>query len=583
MSKAPWLILGLGRDGFAPGECSDLIPGEPHQVTAGRRKKLPMNHRNPFSSATLVTGHSIGRFLERRDFLPIVLALVCCSVSPAARAQLPSPSPDGGYPNQNTAEGEGALQNVSPFAERNTAVGFEALLGNVFGRFNTATGAFALSNNNGTGNTAIGDSALKDNTTGVVNTATGFFALANNTKGSFNTATGDSALTSNKTGNDNTATGDGALSSNTTGRANTATGSLALVNNTTADNNTATGFGALVNNTASNNTATGADALSHNRNGTANTANGYDALLANWSGSFNTADGAQALFNNTTGQRNTAVGFNALFNNSVGSGNTATGYQALQNNSGDGNTATGVNALLLNQGKTNTANGAHSLESNQSGNQNVAVGGFALSQNTVGSSNIAVGFNSGSNLTTGSNNISIGALGMGDESRVIRIGTPGKQNATFIAGIYNASEGGIVKTVYINNNGQLGTQPPASSRRFKEEIRPMDQTSEAILDLKPVTFQYKDDRTGIPQFGLIAEEVAKVNPDLVVRDENGQIYTVRYEAVNAMLLNEFLKAHRKLEEQQTTIEQQQIEALTATVQKVSDQVALSKPPTTAGR
>jgi Chaperone of endosialidase len=140
--------------------------------------------------------------------------------------------------------------------------------------------------------------------------------------------------------------------------------------------------------------------------------------------------------------------------------------------------------------------------------------------------------------------------------------------------------------VYINSNGQLGTQPPASSRRFKEAIKPMDKSSEAILGLKPVTFHYKSDAQNTPQFGLIAEEVAKVNPDLVVRDDNGEIYTVRYEAVNAMLLNEFLKEHqravadhRKVEEQGALIarQQKQIEALTATVQKVSDQIALSKP------
>ena len=214
--------------------------------------------------------------------------------------------------------------------------------------------------------------------------------------------------------------------------------------------------------------------------------------------------------------------------------------------------------------------------------------------NTTGSSNIALGSNAGINLTTGSNNIDIGAPGVAGESKKIRIGKQGTQSATFIAGIYNVNEGGTIKPLFINSNGQLGTQAPASARRFKKEIKPMDQTSEAILGLKPVTFQYKSDSRATPQFGLIAEEVAKINPDLVVRDDDGEIYTVRYEAVNAMLLNEFLKEHRRVQEQRNYFEakmadqqktfegtfaqqQKQIEALTVTVQKVSDQIALSKP------
>jgi hypothetical protein len=160
------------------------------------------------------------------------------------------------------------------------------------------------------------------------------------------------------------------------------------------------------------------------------------------------------------------------------------------------------------------------------------------------------------------------------------------RGATFIAGISGVDEGGTISAVYINTDGQLGTQPPPSSRRFKEDVKLMDKTSEAILALKPVTFHFKNDEANIPQFGLIAEEVAQVNPDLVSRDRDGKPYTVRYEAVNAMLLNEFLKEHRKNEEQGATIAEQQkeIQALAATVkeqasqiQKVSVQVELSKP------
>ena len=216
----------------------------------------------------------------------------------------------------------------------------------------------------------------------------------------------------------------------------------------------------------------------------------------------------------------------------------------------------------------------------------------ALLNNKTGSSNIAVGSQAGSNLTTGSNNIHIGNLGVAGESGKIRIGKQGTQNGTFIAGIYNMNEGGTIKPVYINSNGRLGTQPPASARKFKEEIKAMEKSSEGILKLKPVTFRYKNDAEHTPQFGLIAEEVANVNPDLVVRDEHGKVYTVRYEAVNAMLLNEFLKEHQKVQGLEATIaqlksrtgkqeaagaqQQKQIEALTTGLQKVSAQLELSK-------
>src|SRR5262249_15163811 len=182
-----------------------------------------------------------------------------------------------------------------------------------------------------------------------------------------------------------------------------------------------------------------------------------------------------------------------------------------------------------------------------------AAEGFQALLHSTGSNNIALGANAGSNLTTSSNNIEIGNVGVAAESAKIRIGKQGTQNGTFIAGIYNVNEGGTIKPIYINSTGRLGTQPPASARKFKEEIKAMENASEGILKLKPVTFRYKNDAEHTPQFGLVAEDVAKVNPDLVVRDEKGEIYTVRYDAVNAMLLNEFLKEHRKNEEQQSTI------------------------------
>ncbi len=233
--------------------------------------------------------------------------------------------------------------------------------------------------------------------------------------------------------------------------------------------------------------------------------------------------------------------------------------------------------------------GNYTLLSNTVGNYNTAVGSAALEYST-GANNIALGNQAGFNLTTGNNNIDIGAQGVAGESGKIRIGKGA--SGTFISGIYNKTVASGVGVI-VDSTGHLGTVQ--SSARYKEAIKPMDKASEAILQLKPVTFRYKQelDPDGMPQFGLIAEEVEKINPDLVVRGEDGKVSTVRYEAVNAMLLNEFLKEHRSVQDLKETVAQQQkqiaaqqataaqqqkqIEALTATVQKVSDQIVLSKP------
>jgi uncharacterized coiled-coil protein SlyX len=217
-------------------------------------------------------------------------------------------------------------------------------------------------------------------------------------------------------------------------------------------------------------------------------------------------------------------------------------------------------------GSNSTAIGIDALNSNTSGNNNTANGGDALEHNTTGSNNIALGFNAGANLTTGSNNIDIGALGVAGEAAKIRIGKQGTQNGTFIAGIFGVPITG--STVVVNSNGRLGVA--TSSARFKEAIKPMDKASEAILALKLVTFRYKKelDPESIPQFGLVAEDVAKVSPDLVARDAEGKVFTVRYEAVNAMLLNEFLKEHKKVEEQDRRVQEQE-----ATITQLNSTVA----------
>jgi len=355
-----------------------------------------------------------------------------------------------------------------------------------------------------------------------------------------------------------TAEGHNALFSLTTGAANTAVGWFSLFSDAEGSFNTATGAGALLFNTADENAAFGAAALLNNTIGAANTAIGTAALLNNTIGTGNTANGFNALYSNTEGGSNTAVGINALFSNTSGYFNTAVGNNALQNNTtGAGNTAVGVGAL---------------------------------SNNTTAVDNIALGDEAGINHTTESQNIDIGNLGVAGESRTIRIGTT--QLQTFIAGINGTAVTGTA--VVVNGSGQLGVAP--SSQRFKDEIKPMDQASEAILALKPVTFRYKKeiDPKSIPQFGLVAEEVEKVNPDLVVRDNEGKPYTVRYDQVNAMLLNEFLKEHRTVQEQKATVaelksilekqeatnarQQKQIEALIKDLQKVSAQLKVTKLP-----
>ncbi len=381
------------------------------------------------------------------------------------------------------------------------------------------------------GNTAEGQDVLLSLTTGTYNTAAGLFSLRSDATGSFNTATGAGALFLN-TGNQNTATGAGALFSNTTGFANTANGTLALFSNSLQPN-----IG------GDNNTAMGTAALYSNTVGSSNTALGAGALYSN-SADANTATGFQALYSNTAGQFNTANGFLALSTNTLGSFNTAVGYKALENNTGDSITAIGDEALNF----------------NNTGNDNVAIGQDALNSST-GNGNIALGSNAGSNVTTADG--------------VICIGHPGADlsNSCFIANIRGVQTGNAdAIPVLIDSAGQFGTA--SSSARFKKEIKPMNTASEAILALNPVTFHYKSDKTDTPQFGLIAEEVANVNPDLVVRDKNGDIYTVLYDAVNAMLLNEFLKEHRKVEELKSAMAQQRndFEAAIARQRKTTEAV-----------
>src|SRR5436190_8300252 len=341
------------------------------------------------------------------------------------------------------------------------------------------------------------------------------------------------------------------------------------------------------------NTAEGQKALFGLTTGVANTAVGWYSLFSNTDGSYNTGVGAGTLLFNvgdqTTGDgtQNTAIGTAALLSNTTGRQNTATGTGALLNNiSGPTNTATGAFALFnYTIGNGNTAVGANALMLNSTTNGNTAIGSFALI-NSTGAGNTAIGYGAGSNVSTANSVICIGHNGQNVTA------------TTWIENVYGATtQSGTTAQVIVSDDGQLGTI--ASSQRFKKDIATMDNASAAILSLRPVTFHYKTDAKGTSQFGLIAEEVAKMNPALVLPDKDGKPYSVRYDAVNAMLLNEFLKEHRKVQEQDATIaqvkstttrqeatiaqQQKQIEALTEGLQKVSAQLELSKPATqTAG-
>ena len=351
--------------------------------------------------------------------------------------------------------------------------------------------------------------------------------------------------------NGNTAEGDSALAGLTTGSFNSAFGFLSLLSNGSASFNTGVGAGALLLNSASENTATGAG-----------------ALFSTTSGGDNAADGAFALFSNVDGLRNNAVGSNALVLHTTGNFNNAVGAFALSSDtSGVSNDAFGDGALSSNTtGLNNTAARDSALTFNTTGNANTAFGFAALLHNTTGIGNIALGFDAGINVTTANNVTCINHVGQNVSS------------TTWVSNVFGvATQSGTTAPVIVSDSGQLGTV--VSSERFKKDIATMDKASEAILSLRPVTFHYKTDTKSTPQFGLIAEDVAKVNPSLVIPDKEGKPYTVRYDQVNAMLLNEFLKEHKAFLEEHRTVEElkKEVAALRAGLQKVSAQLEASKP------
>ena len=311
-----------------------------------------------------------------------------------------------------------------------------------------------------------------------------------------------------------TAEGTKALQNLTTGAGNTGVGWYSLFSVTAAGFNTGVGAGTLALNIAAANTAIGAGALLNNTTGYANTANGAAALIHNGTGFQNAAFGTNALFDNTDGHDNAAVGDSALVRNTSGVDNTACGASALNNN-------------------------------------------------TTGNFNIALGRSAGENVTTADSVICIGT----------NVAGANVSQTTWIGNVYGVTtQSGTTAPVIVSDTGQLGTA--ASSERFKKDITTMDKASEVIMGLRPVTFHYKSDAKETPQFGLIAEEVAKVNPALVLPDKEGKPFTVRYDQVNAMLLNEFLKEHRKVQELEANAagQQREIKALIAMVKEQSAQI-----------
>lgn len=360
---------------------------------------------------------------------------------------------------------------------------------------------------------------------------------------------GENAGNFTMTGSSNTATGVSALPANTTGNSNTAIGNFALFFNTTGNNNTASGMQALLNNTT----------------GSGNTASGTGALALNTTGSDNTASGMDALASNTTGSDNTASGSRALFRNEIGTNNTASGGQALLSNT---------------TGNSNTASGWGTLRNNTTGGANTAVGMNALANNTTGSSNIAIGNQAGGNLT-GSNNIAIGNIGVAGDTGTIRIGDS-NQTRTFIAGIRGVTTATAAIPVVVGTDGQLGTT--SSSRRVKDDIADMGTASDVLMKLRPVIFHYKSDRNSKArtlQYGLIAEEVNEIAPNLVARNAQGEIETVYYQHLAPMLLNEVQKQQRVIQAQTARVAElekqaQEIVALKRELARLT--VALSREP-----
>ena len=437
---------------------------------------------------------------------------------------------------QNSGFGTNALTALTS-GTGNTALGYNTLAATTTGSSNTAVGDALSANVTGSNNTALGANTLNLNKTSF-NTAIGASTLAANTTGVDNTAVGYNALTANVTGSDNTAMGYNALAASTMGDQNTAVGSQAMINTTGAGADVAIGYQALQNDQAGQNTAVGYLVLQNNTTGSGNTAVGCQAMQVNITGGANTAVGLAAL-SVSLGDRNAAIGYGALGSNTTGNDNTAVGALALSTST------TGIN---------NVAIGSGALLNNVTGNYNTALGYNALTNGTS-DNNIGIGNNAGTSLTTGTGNIYINSdvAASATENNTTSIGTD--QTACYIQGIYGQTSGSEMNPplpVMVDIDGKLGTM--ISSKRFKHNIEDMSNDSSNVLNLRPVTFAYNSDASESKQYGLIAEEVNEVFPALVVRDADGQPFTVQYHTLPVLMLNEMIKQQAAIEQQAADFE-----------------------------
>ncbi|MCH7664860.1 MAG: tail fiber domain-containing protein [Acidobacteria bacterium] len=513
-----------GPEGDAKPVLSVTLPGSAHGWTPalgqclepGQRYAWSVGAGGEWSEASLFEVSAVPLVTEVEEAMAVLRryvetgeAATGTAVSAEAESRTDRPRNEQRMRREPKAE-----RSQQPRALRSGSVGARPPPATV-----TPPGSYDLSIS---GDFDLGGYVFKDgypllHTDGLYSTALGLNALVSSTPvvSRYNTAVGHSALRNNTEGSRNTAGGTYALRFNTEGSRNTANGAFALRNNLTGSQNTATGFYTLrLNILGSYNTASGAFALEKNK-GSNNTAVGYDALTENVAGDFNVAIGSLALKANTA------------------SNNSALGYRALRHNTaGFKNVAIGVDALYTNIG----------------GDKNVAIGVDAL-RGSKPNRTVAIGYQAGMSVTYGNDNIFISHPGLPADNAVMRIGL--SQAKTYIAGIHGIGiDGNTDSPVLIDSSGQLGTS--TSSRRFKEDIRDMKRASRGLLKLRPVTFKYKKSKgsgTKPLRFGLIAEEVADVFPELVVYDDEGEPSTVRYHYLPSLLLNELQKQHRRIQVQ----------------------------------
>lgn len=463
-----------------------------------------------------------------------------------------------GPSNSSTAVGHSAMIGGGTSS---TAVGANSMGGNA--SYATAVGFNASGGNAGDSTSAFGFNALANNVQGELS-AFGASALQSNTIGDFNSAFGFQSLVNNVDGNYNSAFGRSTLRSNVSGSHNSAFGAFALANDyfgSAGSDNVALGSQSLYQSIGSRNTAAGKDSMQYATTANDNSAFGHRALRNASSAFFNVAVGKDALLSLTTGYGNTAVGPLAMNDNVTGVQNVAIGTNALQNaTSGNANTVVGPFAAQ-NQttGQFNVAVGVNAARDN-TGNNNVAIGRWALNAPTSANNVVAIGYNAGSVFgPMGNNNVFISNPGGAGDSGTIRIGTGGMHNNAFVSGIFGTTVNGLTGTmVVVDSAGHLGTIN--SSARFKKDVEDMGDATDVLMKLRPVSFHYLEDGSDhgepAPQYGLIAEEVAAVAPDLVITDEHGAPLTVKYHMLAPMLLNELQRMHRTLDERDATIEAQ---------------------------